>query len=927
MAVMLITASFTMPSYVFADGNTGDYASMIQYFQQKMKNRENNISYTFVTTDSTYADKYNNKVAAVDLGNELYRDIFFDIFTKQYTNTPDPYLGDYLYNSINNEANTVDWDYTIRHENEQAVYTFKIEFNFNYYTSKEEEELIDSFADSFTRNYLSDSMTEYQKVKTIYDFVVRNATYDHAVFNNEFNELDARFKRSHSAYGAIYGSLIKDNKGIDEYDSSYKTILSGEKIIKTPNQGLAVCEGYSKLFYILCMKQGIPCRIVDGDNTEQSGNGHDPHEWNYIWLDDGVKADGARWYQVDTTFASQHSIKEIDMNEYGYFLKGSGSDEFSPDNHQMPYSDFGQHESETVKEQLRDWYAQENISSVEDYEIPMSMLSSAVEETQHGFIIRRFTNYGVGKGEQIAYIYTDLNKSFLIAIDENGKVLLQEVEGFDYTGIDSKFDVILPYMIAGKEYRVGGADGTSFVNGTQVSGYAINIIGANNTVQSIPFKIEPRNMSNSSENYRERDIQVISSYTGKVITPEIYIVDGYDNVLEAGRDYTVSYYTDSSETTAAELKKMGSYWCDISFFGNYCGNYCFAFEIGKINLAKITRSAATFNYYPKPIRTFKTAADYYVGHMGGISVGEIKLVPNTDFTVSSSGGLNYGDSGTITLTGMQSSAYVTGGTKTTFNYSIGKKYDISYLDGKAICTKPVDYTGSPVYPSNTDGIDDYLEKGVDYKIGPYSNNTDAGEAKVTIQGIGGCTGTIEMVYAIQPISIAGVKLENVKISNGVITYTAKYGTRTLVKDKDFTEKCEKTSTGYKLTIKGKGNYTASYIVNISVSNQSSSDTTIPTTKVNVNKTLISKLTAKKKAIVVKWKRPKGKVSGYRIEYSLKKNFKGAKTINVKGAKKASYTIKKLKSKKVYYVRIRTYYQKGNVVYLSSWSKAKKIKVK
>ncbi len=91
------------------------------------------------------------------------------------------------------------------------------------------------------------------------------------------------------------------------------------------------------------------------------------------------------------------------------------------------------------------------------------------------------------------------------------------------------------------------------------------------------------------------------------------------------------------------------------------------------------------------------------------------------------------------------------------------------------------------------------------------------------------------------------------------------------------------------------------------------------------KCVIKKVTAKKKSIVLKWKKKSG--SGYEITYSTKKNFSKAKTIKVKGANKLSYTIKKLKSGKTYYVKIRAYKKVGNKVYRGAYSVKKTVTVR
>lgn len=91
------------------------------------------------------------------------------------------------------------------------------------------------------------------------------------------------------------------------------------------------------------------------------------------------------------------------------------------------------------------------------------------------------------------------------------------------------------------------------------------------------------------------------------------------------------------------------------------------------------------------------------------------------------------------------------------------------------------------------------------------------------------------------------------------------------------------------------------------------------------KCVIKKVTAKKKSIVLKWKKESG--SGYEITYSAKKNFSKAKTIQVKGTNKLSYTIKKLKSGKTYYVKIRAYRKVGNKVYRGAYSVKKTVTVR
>lgn len=113
-------------------------------------------------------------------------------------------------------------------------------------------------------------------------------------------------------------------------------------------------------------------------------------------------------------------------------------------------------------------------------------------------------------------------------------------------------------------------------------------------------------------------------------------------------------------------------------------------------------------------------------------------------------------------------------------------------------------------------------------------------------------------------------------------------------------------------------------------------TTQPATKpstTNANKvskpksTSIKKLANGKKSFTVTWAKVSG-VKGYQIQYSTDKKFKNNnKSVTVNKQKTTKTTVKKLKSKKTYFLRVRTYKTVNGKKVYSSWSKVKSIKTK
>lgn len=118
---------------------------------------------------------------------------------------------------------------------------------------------------------------------------------------------------------------------------------------------------------------------------------------------------------------------------------------------------------------------------------------------------------------------------------------------------------------------------------------------------------------------------------------------------------------------------------------------------------------------------------------------------------------------------------------------------------------------------------------------------------------------------------------------------------------------------YTATITFKNNYTGTKTLNYTIKPKG---------------TTLKKLTAGKKQFKAIWKAQKTQTTGYEIQYSTNKKFKsGNKKAKVKKNKTTSSTIKKLKAKKKYYVRIRTYKTVNGKKIYSDWSKAKKVTTK
>ena len=211
-----------------------------------------------------------------------------------------------------------------------------------------------------------------------------------------------------------------------------------------------------------------------------------------------------------------------------------------------------------------------------------------------------------------------------------------------------------------------------------------------------------------------------------------------------------------------------------------------------------------------------------------------------------------------------------------------------------------------------------------------------GTATVVLTGIGNFTGVAKENYDIswyeydssgsqsQPVKpkpVVPTKKKITYVSNpSNATYTGKNikkglsvkaGGKKLKLNRDYTisyvknKDCGKA----KMVVRGKGNYTGTYIRYF---------------KIKPKKARMKKIKAGKRKMTVYISKSAGKVSGYQIWYSQYKSFKKSK---YKTTGRTTYAIKKLSRKKSYYVKVRAYKMIDGKKYYGSYSSYKKIKVR
>ena len=230
------------------------------------------------------------------------------------------------------------------------------------------------------------------------------------------------------------------------------------------------------------------------------------------------------------------------------------------------------------------------------------------------------------------------------------------------------------------------------------------------------------------------------------------------------------------------------------------------------------------------------------------------------------------------------------------------------------------YDGTAKTPSVTVKIDGKtLVLNTDYTVS-YSNNIEAGTAKVTVTGRGNYTGSKTVSFT---ITKAADQNPATSITCKKTVYKVVYGAKSFKINASSKSKMTFTSSKPKVAAVNKDTgmvaikNTGTAVITIKAGNVSKK----VTVKVSPKKQTVKAVKAAKgKKLSVKWAKDKMS-SGNQVHIGKDKKFK--KNVKSKNVSKASYTFKKLKAGRKYYARVRSYKKSGNEILYGAWSKVKK----
>lgn len=561
-----------------------------------------------------------------------------------------------------------------------------------------------------------------------------------------------------------------------------------------------------------------------------------------------------------------------------------------------------------------------------------------------------------------SFTYTIKNKTFSFEDHKDG----EDLGAAEYTGSEVRYPISNVTDKTGKVLSEGTDYKLVYSDNTKPGTAKVEIIGLGiytGCDLTFTYTIVDHDGESGFHNNLYTDGADMGSYayTGEEVKPSIGLMySNYNQTfLIEGVDYKVEYSNNINPGVAtAKVIGIGRYTGHEMSFTYTIKNKSFAAKDHKdgenLGTLKWTGKAQTIKLGdmidPIDGHVLKEETDYKIVYSDNVDAGTAKAEVI---------GLGYYE-----------------GSSLTFYYTIEKQhgwngfYSKGHKDGESLGT--FKWTGNTVLidpDMRCSHCDKELQENVDYKV-EYSNNIDPGVASMKIIGMGDYKGyELNFTFVIEkkaPTTTEDQKPTTTTTETKPTTGTTESSsatsetkpttgttaaTTTTTESKPTTEDKTTATTESKPTTSSTTTETKPATTETRPSTEDSSTagttaakketatTAAPVIRISVKKAAIQKIKALKKAFTINILKNKDQVTGYQINYSYKKNFKGQKVktlkkfkykkIKVKRKKYTitSYKVKGLKRKKTVYVRIRAYKQVGKTKVYGKWSSVKKVKIK
>lgn len=296
-----------------------------------------------------------------------------------------------------------------------------------------------------------------------------------------------------------------------------------------------------------------------------------------------------------------------------------------------------------------------------------------------------------------------------------------------YSGEDSAPDFTVTHN--GQTLTEGVDYTTSYSYNSTAGTVTITVKGKGSYAGTVTktVKVNPADISKATVRVKDSELK----YDGKAKTPEVTVTYN-SKLLKQGEDYTLEYKNNVNAGTGSVV---------VTGTGNFKGSKTAYFTIANtthsISECSITLSKTSYTYNGSECKPTVT-----------VKYNSTTLKKDTDYTVSYSSNTNAG------------TAFVTVTGKGTYTGSTSKSFTINKvsLSNAAITLSQNSYifdTNEKTPTATVTLNSKTLKKNTDYTV-TYLNNTNAGDALVSVSGKGNYSGTATKYFTIVPTSIINV---------------------------------------------------------------------------------------------------------------------------------------------------------------------------